>query len=368
MPLFGPNVKKMQEKRDIAGLISLLEDSDAKIQGLALEALETTLHDSRIWTSIAEKAAERGNQPIAVRCLEHAACLEPTNTTLLEYVAGKLCECSEFERALLYLDKVLQLEPENDLAWSVKGIALDKLGKYVQAEHAYLQSLAKDPKSTARRNNLSVVYYRSGNWGKLATWSEESITYDAHNVSAYDMLALALVEMDRPSEAKAVLERAIGILRWQEGVIEAEKVGPIHRTLGIVNFMMGDADLAVKSFATAFELSRDEWDREAIEVCAILKSLTLALKGKPRDRKARLVRLTDLRGQGYTDYSEKIIGRAGIGDIDSFADNIAADPRLVTGMLKRWSNDHFVAFMQARPREKEDLISNAESILGTHVP
>src|SRR3972149_3960885 len=39
MPLFGPNVKKMQEKGDLDGLVSVLRNGDAQVRVEAAESL-----------------------------------------------------------------------------------------------------------------------------------------------------------------------------------------------------------------------------------------------------------------------------------------------------------------------------------------
>ena len=65
--------------------------------------------------------------------------------------------------AIIYYDKALAIDPNDEDVLSSKGAALDNLGKHSEAIIYYNKALAIDPKNTFALTNKAAILDRLGN-------------------------------------------------------------------------------------------------------------------------------------------------------------------------------------------------------------
>lgn len=63
----------------------------------------------------------------------------------------------KYDKALEKLNKILELDPENHMAWAAKGLTLAKLTKYGQAIVAYEKALSLKPPPKEQERLLALL-------------------------------------------------------------------------------------------------------------------------------------------------------------------------------------------------------------------
>ena len=103
----------------------------------------------------------------AIESLNAALKLDPRNTGIERSIANIYIGIGEPEKALAVLDQAIAINPKDPLLYNSKGVALDQIGSYKQAQNAYKMAYDLDTiGGTTYKVNISMSYILSGSYDK----------------------------------------------------------------------------------------------------------------------------------------------------------------------------------------------------------
>ena len=99
----------------------------------------------------------------------------------LEKNAIKMIQDSEYEKSLEYLDKILEIDPDNQNALNNKGGVLIKIGNFSDAIDHFDTMLLINPNNTEVLNNKAIALSKIGNFTDSLTFFHKSLLTDSKN-------------------------------------------------------------------------------------------------------------------------------------------------------------------------------------------
>lgn len=173
------------------------------------------------------------------------------------------------ERALVYLDKVLEQNPNNARVYVLAGQIHLESNRVEEAETAFRRALAIQPASVNAWIGLGDVCARQNKAAEAADNYRKALDFDAKSAEAANGLGLALAKQNRYDEARSFLQRAIEIRRnypeainnlavlytqqgqvndaiaaWQYGIQVAPDDDVLYLNLGRTYVRLGDVEKA----------------------------------------------------------------------------------------------------------------------------
>ena len=88
---------------------------------------------------------------------------------------------SQFEEAIIYFDKILESDPQNVRALQDKGVALGNLKRHSEAIYHFDKILEIDPNNTAALNNIGAVFINLANYGDALPYFDRVLELDPEN-------------------------------------------------------------------------------------------------------------------------------------------------------------------------------------------
>ncbi|MEW6218414.1 MAG: tetratricopeptide repeat protein [Thermodesulfobacteriota bacterium] len=211
----------------------------------ALAALEQVTRlrpqDAQVWAELGRVQQRMGRPEEAFVAFTEAARLDPENEMALQGLTAHHGSRQEHERSLAYAERSVALSPGSPAAWSNKGYALLKLGRYAEAAEALETAVRLQPDRSNSLINLGEAFLRQGQLGQAITTLEKAIRVapaapDARLFAAqayaasgqlgpaaqhltalteitpgfapgWAMLTLVLLDQNRPQEAKTAYGR-----------------------------------------------------------------------------------------------------------------------------------------------------------------
>jgi tetratricopeptide (TPR) repeat protein len=399
MPLFGPNIKRMKEKRDTNGLIDELRNKDLRVRVevvkalseikhakglivalkndspeirveaiLALESIDepeaadaivdllymeeiegvwqtafeavtklpSMIENAKAMEGIGVELLKSGRGKFALKCFEKAAEIRPEKETLGS-IGVALIDHGLHGEALTYFEKAIQNDPNDARGWGGKGIALFKAGRVEEAMSCCKRALERDPGLKGARDTLGSIYYTKGDLEAMASLARETLQYAPEDIKAHIMLSEALALSNRLLEAEHVAQEALAFLNEMES-LSPEDLSQVHQQLGEICIMRGHREKALSEFEQAAQACpRDEWFSRMLESSLILDTLGILLEGGSLDRRARLLALTEKRRtQAYASIRENLAGEASLDRIGDFSEDAWKDEEIMDAVLKFW--------------------------------
>lgn len=184
----------------------------------------------------------------------------------------------DLDRALVYYQKAINLEPFYAEAHSDLGIVYEKMGWLNRAEESYRTALRIRPDYAPAYSNLALLYERRGDIERAVFYYKARIAFgrpeDAWTKKAWDRLAKHRPEEVEKLEAHKLLEDMIRTMRLQEQQM---------------------VDIAEKHFQKASEFFSRGKKQEA------LNEIEMARKFAPQDPKMEMFkrRIVTTIVQGY---------------------------------------------------------------------
>lgn len=107
----------------------------------------------------------------------------PKDANLLVEKINFYLESAQYTEALTYVNNLLMLEPKNDGALFIKGLAYEKIGNEDSVVYYYTKSAEINPKNIKPWNNLGAMYVAKANalvepMNKLGNTSADIKKYD----------------------------------------------------------------------------------------------------------------------------------------------------------------------------------------------
>ena len=222
------------------------------VMRLLQEQAEEDPGDPEVQRRLAALYREGGDREAQLEALENAIQLDPTNLQNLEQLARIYAVDLNrpVDAARLY-GMIVNVQPENPVAWQVWGRYLNRTGQPDSAVVALQRSLELDPGQAGAYSELALVLSDQQQYDEAASWIEKALEYESEDAYAYvawgDILqAKAFAQADEdgivPYDAKIILEEAIEKYRkalelggvsaevLQYAAAEAEKLEPYRRT------------------------------------------------------------------------------------------------------------------------------------------
>ncbi len=158
----------------------------------------------------------------AIESLITASKLQPNNADIERTLANTYINAAEPEKAIAVLDTAIAANSRNPLLYNSKGVALDQIGSYGEAQNSYKKAFEIDPaEGTMYKINLSMSYILEG-------------TYD----KAIELLRPMLDSPDAPPIARQNLALAYGLKGESENALK----------LGLQDLSTSEAEENVKFY------------------------------------------------------------------------------------------------------------------------
>ena len=114
----------------------------------------------------------------ALSYIEKGIELHPDNYSLWLTKSSILDELEQYQEGLKSAEKSINLNPNSDGAWCNKGVLLQKIGRYDEAIIAYEKSLALRPEDPTTLFDMACCYSLMENKKKMLDYLERAITRD----------------------------------------------------------------------------------------------------------------------------------------------------------------------------------------------
>ncbi|UYQ64116.1 tetratricopeptide repeat protein [Streptomyces peucetius] len=114
----------------------------------------------------------------------------------------------DFSGAARTFKRVLELDPENKLAWFNLGVIAQRDGRTADAREAYDRALGIDPKFTSALFNEAVLL-ESSDPDRAVTLLKRAVAADPKASTAYLRLGQALAKKGRDDDAEDAFRRAV---------------------------------------------------------------------------------------------------------------------------------------------------------------
>jgi tetratricopeptide (TPR) repeat protein len=119
-----------------------------------------TLHhrfDAEMYGFAGMRQIRLGDKDRALPLLQHAVELDPQSVEIQAGIGYLLMESDRPQDGIPHLETAVHLHPEHAYAWNNLGIAYGKLGRLVDAKHAFDQAIRLDPNLTQAQDNMKQV-------------------------------------------------------------------------------------------------------------------------------------------------------------------------------------------------------------------
>ena len=248
----------------------------------AWEEIATHLatYSGRLFTARynAMRAAEMFGLALAEQSVSRWAALRADDPEVLEARVDLLLEHghgrTDAQRALEILEPAVERHPYHIGLRSSFASALQKLGKFEEAEQVLSELVRRHPDDSPAHIQLARVHEQGGRLDKALRVLESAGHHDPQNTDLWDMRAQMLIRARRFKEADAVIreglsrfprhvhwrERAIGLLRdcgQPEAAIEAAREGVrVYPRGAYLWFLLGTTLNDLRHFATHGEIEK----------------------------------------------------------------------------------------------------------------
>lgn len=143
-------------------------------------AIESDVSAYRGYVAALKKA---GKDEEANKVLDEAIVIFPNDANLLVEKINVYLAAGQYAEALKYVNNLLSVEPNNDGALFIKGLAYEKIGNEDSVVYYYTRSAEVNPKNIKPWNNLGALYVNKANalveqMNKLGNSKEDLKLYD----------------------------------------------------------------------------------------------------------------------------------------------------------------------------------------------
>jgi len=139
----------------------------------------------------------------------------------------------EYEKALEWIDKALEIDPKLALACNNKGLALDSLGKSNEAIEYYDKALEIDPKLALAWNNKGLALNKLENYQEAIEYYDKALEINPKLALAWNNKGYALTRKQYYSRLSALLKA--GIVKRVKGKYSLTAFGVIvYHAQGII--------------------------------------------------------------------------------------------------------------------------------------
>lgn len=129
------------------------------------------------------------NKTLALKYWQEAVAINPQHTKAWANILAMLDNTGRTEEVLKLSEKAIQQAPNEPSLIFSRANALGKLGRFDEAEQAYLEALARRPNNALYYVNLGVLYHRWSRRLDAAAAYRRALNIDPGHRSARENLA-----------------------------------------------------------------------------------------------------------------------------------------------------------------------------------
>jgi len=194
----------------------------------------------------------RGENDKALIYYQKALQVEPENTETLSNIASALAEQGKFDEALVYFNRALQVNPDHPAAHYNLAHMLKKSGRPNEAVSHYYSALRAKPDFIEARYNLALLLESLGKIDEALQQYRQLIKYNPDNVFALSRAAKLLTTPPQPQAADIF---AATRLAERAAELTGYKNITVLETLAGCYAAAGLPDKAVSALQTALDLA-----------------------------------------------------------------------------------------------------------------
>jgi tetratricopeptide (TPR) repeat protein len=214
-----------------------------------------------------------------VVCLFLTGCAE--RTTDYFYRGGAYYHKAEYDAAIFYFSKAIEINPKDAKAYNNRGIAYYNKGEYDRAISDYTKAIEINPGYAMAYINRGVSYNNKGEYERAISDYTKAIEINPRYAATYNDVAwlLATCPDGKYRDGRKAVENATRACELSQWAVPA-----LLDTLAAAYAEVGEFKQAVKWQSKAIELTADENDKAAMQ-----SHLKLYKAGKPyREEKDKL--------------------------------------------------------------------------------
>lgn len=189
-------------------LILIEKGDDAQVESILIDHLKRHPDSGASQQGLGQLRARQGDHDAAVKHFECAAESLPFHAPLFNDLGVSLHQLGCVEKALVALDRAVELDPAFALAHDNRGIALFDSKRFDEAMHAHLLGLiACEPSEVQVRASILRNLAKAARKADRLPLAEQVIRAEVESnfsSAAAEQLAVMLDDLSRPEEAKAI--------------------------------------------------------------------------------------------------------------------------------------------------------------------
>lgn len=174
--------------------------------------------------------------------------LKSNDQLALAYTAQGMVRVTQgkHDEALRLVEHALRLDPTDVFALSIKGDVLSRSGRKPEAKAHLEKAIASFPGERRLHDMLGVLLFQQGQYQGAEQSFRRSIAIEPDSVMVYANLSYALLRQDRGDEALQILQQGL----------QVRPSGSLYTNLGNALFNRGDYVGAAEAFENAVSSSR----------------------------------------------------------------------------------------------------------------
>ncbi|HAO12656.1 MAG TPA: prenyltransferase [Planktothrix sp. UBA8407] len=205
--------------------------------------------DGNSWFDQGCQQFERGNFEDALFCFEKVIELEPDNHVVWSNRGVALSSLGRLEEAIDSHDKALEFKPDYHEAWNNRGAALANLGRLEEAIDSHDKALEFKPDDHDVWNNRGIALYDLGRLEEAINSYDKALEFKPDDHLAWSNRGNALANLGQLEEAINSFDKALEFKPDEHGV---------WRNRGIALYNLGRLEETIDSYDKALEFKPDE--------------------------------------------------------------------------------------------------------------
>lgn len=141
-----------------AAVASTLGGEDQMAKDYYRQALDLNYNRADIYSSLAEIYKKEGDTTLALQTIQQGRGIYPDDFNLLIAETNIYLATDEKEKAMMDLEKALELDKSNPTIFFAVGTIYDQMGDFEKAESAYLNAIALNPDYFEANYNIGALF------------------------------------------------------------------------------------------------------------------------------------------------------------------------------------------------------------------
>jgi Flp pilus assembly protein TadD len=248
----------------------------------------------------AEREEKERNYQSALRKYQSVVEREPLHVAALTRLAELYCRRAQYDPALDYARKALDIAMYDADANYIYGIIAARRGELADAKETLGWAARSMKYRSAAYSDLGGIYLQERKFDLAEDYLHQSLSYDAYNIKSYQLLATALRLHKQPDKARETLSRILDI-------------DPLNHLTRFEQYLLDPSPAALANFKS---LIRSEFPHETyLEIAAYYANLKLdddalkVLEAAPEQATVRFWEAYLLRNKS-PERSRKVLERA----------------------------------------------------------